>query len=232
MKTLILVCRVQFLIAVLLICEPRSANGQEHSEATNNVPLIQVNDAPLYQIIDLLARQSGINYIFDPRTSADAAPLVNFSWTNITARAALDRLLKEHDLELIENPSTTVARIAPRNLHVKPVNPALVGNDTNNAIPIVQMRDAPLDQAIKSLAGQARLKITFDEGLFKDPDSRPFQLPVVSIRWQNLTPRQALIALLDCYELTLVEGPDTATIQIKSKARIGAASIPAKTNER
>jgi len=217
-------------ITANLVSPAYPVHAQENTAAASAFPLIQMTDAPLGQAVDLLARQSKQNYIIDPSVSFERAPLVNFHWTNITARAALDRLLKEHDLDFVENPATTVARIAPHKLHVKPVDPALVGGDTNaavpylvgndtnaTAIPLIMMTDAPLDQAIKLLAHQARLKIALDDESLRALPGKPAQPPIISLRWQKLTPRQALIALLDCYGLTLVEDSSADEFRIKPK---------------
>lgn len=207
--------RATVLITVLVVL---AALRSAHATApANAVPVIRIQGASLSMAIDILARQSQLNYILDPHLS-DNSQSVSFMWTNITARDGLNRLLKEHGLELIENPATTVARIAPRNLHIKPVDAALVGRDDDApAVPIISMMSAPLDQAIQMLADQAKLKIVLEEGTLSSQAGQP--TPMVSFRWENLTARQALAALLDCYDLTLVESPDTAVIHIKSKAK-------------
>ena len=215
----------------------RNSRAQENPGSNSAIPTIQMTDAPLGQAVDLLARQSELNYILDPTVSFDRSSPLNFRWTNVTARTALARVLKEHDLDLVESPATTVARIAPHKLHVKPVDPALVGGDTNIVahypvgsdtnealIPVIIMTDAPLDQAIKLLANEAHIKIIFDEGLSTWMDRHILQWPPVSFRWKKLTTRQALVALLDCYDLTLIEDPATHLTHIKAKPKTAAIS--------
>jgi hypothetical protein len=70
-------------------------------------------------------------------------------------------------------------------------------------IPLIEMRDLPLTQAIRELARKAHLNILLDPRLA----AAPYDRMAVSIRWQNVTAREALTALLDNYDLVLVETP-------------------------
>jgi hypothetical protein len=184
-----------------------------------------MQNVPLRQAIDLMAREAGLNYILDPhldgasRIAGSKATFVSFEWKNISARDAVDRLLKEHDLVLVENSVTSVARIGPVSLHIKPVDAAELGNDTNAVVPIILMMDAPLDIAIQHCADQLHQKITLDEAVRKGPDGREAELPVVTFRWHQLTARQALVALLDDYGLTMVEDSATSTLHVGPKPK-------------
>ena len=75
-----------------------------------------------------------------------------------------------------------------------------VGNDV---IPLIEMENVPLTDAIRKIAGWARLNIVIDPRL----SAPPFDAMKVSIRWQNVTAREALTALLDNYGLILVDTP-------------------------
>ena len=70
-------------------------------------------------------------------------------------------------------------------------------------IPLIEMNNTPLSEAIRQLAGKARLNIVLDPRL----SAPPFEGRTVSIRWQDVTARDALKALLDNYGLVLVESP-------------------------
>ena len=70
-------------------------------------------------------------------------------------------------------------------------------------IPLIEMRDAPLTEAIRQLARKAHLNILLDPRL----SDAPYDRMTVSIRWQNVAARDALTALLDNYGLVLVETP-------------------------
>jgi len=65
------------------------------------------------------------------------------------------------------------------------------------------MENVPLTDAIRKIAGQARLNILLDPRL----SAPPFDRVTVSIRWQDVTAREALAALLDNHGLVLVESP-------------------------
>src|SRR5579862_4831122 len=137
-----------------------TVNAQANAASGPVIPTISMHNTPLSQAIDLLAREAGFNYILDPRlngvsrTPGDKATVVSFDWENISARVAVERLLKEHDLVLVENPVTSVARIGPASLNIKPIDAAELGNDTNAVIPIIMMMDAPLDIALQHCADQ------------------------------------------------------------------------------
>ena len=70
-------------------------------------------------------------------------------------------------------------------------------------IPLIEMENVPLTDAIRKIAGQARLNILLDPRL----SAPPFDRLTVSIRWRDVTAREALIALLDNHGLILVETP-------------------------
>jgi hypothetical protein len=70
-------------------------------------------------------------------------------------------------------------------------------------VPLIQMENVALTEAIRNLARQARLNVLLDPRL----SQAPYSTMTVSIRWENVTPREALIALLDNYGLMLVESP-------------------------
>jgi hypothetical protein len=71
----------------------------------------------------------------------------------------------------------------------------------NNVIPFIEMENVPLSDAIRQLARQAHLNLLLDPRLSEPPFARL----TVSVRWQGVTARDALVALLDNYGLVLVE---------------------------
>ena len=73
----------------------------------------------------------------------------------------------------------------------------------DEVIPLIEMENVPLTDAIRKIAGQARLNILLDPRL----SAPPFDRVIVSIRWQDVTAREALAALLDNHGLVLVESP-------------------------
>jgi len=83
-------------------------------------------------------------------------------------------------------------------------------------LPLIVMEDVPLADAIRNLAAQARIKCAFapevSEGYV--PEGKP--QPRVTLRWKDVTARQALISLLGNYGLLLVENPKTRVALIKA----------------
>ena len=73
----------------------------------------------------------------------------------------------------------------------------------DEVIPLIEMDKVPLNDAIRQLARQAHLNILLDPRL----SAPPYDRMTVSIRWQDVTAREALDALLDNYGLVLVGSP-------------------------
>src|SRR4029077_2581558 len=92
---------------------------------TNNssavvIPLIVMDDVPLTDAIKNLARQAGLNYMLDPKIGfgqpgpdgkVTPQPSVSIRWENITAEQALNALLNNYSLQLVEDPKTKIARV-------------------------------------------------------------------------------------------------------------------------
>ena len=193
------------------------------SAADDVIPLIRMVDVPLADAIKILARQSNLNYILDPHVpGSDFGPgrlapklLVTANWTNVTAQAALSALLKEHSLTIVTNPATTVTRIAPANLRVKPVPTSQVGTNTRSIIPLLVMDSVSLIEAVTQLASAASLAVSLDPEL----STTEFDAQgTVSFRWERISARQALAALLDNYDLVMIEDAAKSAASITQKS--------------
>src|SRR5262245_4669313 len=68
---------------------------------------------------------------------------------------------------------------------------------TNDVIPLIEMENAPLPDAIRQLARQAHINVVLDPRL----SLPPLALLKVSFRWQNVTAKEALIAVIENYGL-------------------------------
>ena len=201
----------------LILTAPSPTSAQQAATTNQVIPLIVMDDVPLDDAIRNLARVAGINYILDPRISG-SRPTVNGRWENTTAEQMLGKVLQEHKLTMVVNPATSVARIASNNQIIKPVPVIQVGTDTNTVIPVIALDEVPLDMAIKKLAAQANLSVSLDPKLSEPSSGAGARIfPTVSFRWENLTARQALTALLDNYDLTMAEDPITANAQFTIK---------------
>ena len=87
-------------------------------------------------------------------------------------------------------------------------------------IPLISMDDALLTDAIKNLARQANLNYMLDPKISfgqPGPDGKPAPQPTVSVRWENITAAQALNALLNNYNLQLVEDPKTKIARVTTQ---------------
>jgi type II secretory pathway component GspD/PulD (secretin) len=98
--------------------------------------------------------------------------------------------------------------------------------DTNSAapvtatIPLIEFQDVPLTVAIENLARQANINYLLDPKIgYGQPDAngQVKAEPTLSIRWENVTAEQALLALLNNYDLQLVEDPRTKIARISTK---------------
>lgn len=73
----------------------------------------------------------------------------------------------------------------------------------DEVIPVIEMEDVRLTDAIRQLASKARINIVIDPKLSEPP----FNRTTVSFRWEGVTAREALEALLDNHGLVIVEMP-------------------------
>jgi type II secretory pathway component GspD/PulD (secretin) len=80
--------------------------------------------------------------------------------------------------------------------------------------------DTTLPQAVQTLARSAGINIQFDPSLINQTkaDGTPMPAPVVSaVRWENITAKQALTALLDNYNWRLVQDVNTGISRVTRK---------------
>jgi type II secretory pathway component GspD/PulD (secretin) len=78
------------------------------------VPLIVIDEVPLTDAIRNLARQSNLNFQFDPRITATNQPTVSIRFENVTAAEALQAVLENYNLQLVRDPRTRIARVTIR----------------------------------------------------------------------------------------------------------------------
>lgn len=88
-----------------------------------------------------------------------------------------------------------------------------LGSDTNKVIPVTTLDNVPLAEAIGKLAAQAHLKVSLD------PKLSSAKAANVSFRWENITATQALAALLDNYDLIMIDDPANSVARIMIKER-------------
>ena len=222
------------VVAALFLALPPAAKCQ----SANVIPLIQFNNVPITAAIQNLARQANLNYIIDPKLSGLSndvhgnvirEPDVTFTWTNMSASDALSRLLKEHNRVMVQDKFTTVTLITGTN-HVAHAVDASLLVSTNAAVPVFRFDMVPLDQALKSLIEHDHLNVALDPKITTDADPPRHKLnvlslasiswgemPTVSFRWENLTAKQALVALCEAYDLVIVKDAATGAVSIKPR---------------
>jgi type II secretory pathway component GspD/PulD (secretin) len=136
---------------------------------------IQFHDVPITAAIESLARLAGINYLLDPRIGygqldqngqPKPEPILSLRWENVTARQALLALLDNYGFQLVENPKTGIARIAPKEPNALP--PLITR--------VIQLKYASTTNMVTAvvslLSGNPRCRVV--------PDARTSQLVVVA----------------------------------------------------
>jgi type IV pilus assembly protein PilQ len=88
------------------------------------------------------------------------------------------------------------------------------------SIPLIQFQDVPITTAIENLTRQAGINYLLDPKIgYGQPDQngQVKPEPTLSIRWENITAGQALLALLDNYGLQITEDHRTHISRITTK---------------
>ena len=162
------------------------------------IPLIVMDDLPLTDAIRNLARQAGINYLMDPKVAFGVPgpdgkvvpmPSVSIRWEKVTAQQALEALLNNYDLQLIQDPKTGIARITVK-------DPAAPDPLVTRILQLKYANPSNLVAAVQSSFTDRRSKAL--------PDVRTSQLVVVAtekelmaveelIERLDIPPRQVLI---------------------------------------
>lgn len=191
-----------------------TAGGWSQEKAV--IPLIELNGVPLNDAVKTLARQSNFNFILDPKLSGFyratdgkmvPQPTVTNRWENKSAFEVLEQLLKEHGLKMVKSPASSVTRITYTNQPVIKVDGDQLGNDTN-AIHRMQIDSMPLANALTTIAAQLKRDIVIDPKISQTYVD-------VSFRWENITAKQALIALCENFDLAVTKDSSSGAIRIK-----------------
>jgi len=97
---------------------------------------------------------------------------------------------------------------------------AAIGTNAPAAELPISFQDVPITTAIESLARLASINYLLDPKIGYGQPDQSGQIkpePTLSIRWENVTAQQALLALLDNFGLQLVENPKTGIYRITTK---------------
>jgi hypothetical protein len=191
------------------------------------IPRVVFNGVPLRNAITALAKQTGPSVSFDPALPLQIDPDVTVKWANVTARQALEVLLDNYDWQMTQDPHSAV-RISARDpnamgppwmvvnlLENSPTNGA-PANGATSVLPLISFTTVPRSEAIEALAFQAGLNLQFDRALLqqKAADGTSICAARLTEKWQQLTARQALQALLDQWGWQLTQIPGNPIFRI------------------
>ena len=179
-----------------------AASAAAAAPAAPTIPLIQFQDVPLTTAIEALARQANINYLLDPKIGfgqpdangqVKAEPNLSIRWENIPAQHALEALLSNYGLQLVEDTKTKIYRISTKDPAALPTLETRV----------IQLKYASTTNMMDSIQGALT-----DKRSRVIPDTRTSQLIVVAT-----DPEQAAVD-------TLVDQLDTPTKQVLIETRL------------
>ena len=184
-----------------VVAAPQPAAAAD-TNAVAMIPLIQFQDVPLTTAIEALARQANINYLLDPKIGfgqpdangqVKAEPNLSIRWENIPAKHALEALLSNYGLQLMEDTKTKIYRVTTK-------DPA--------ALPTLETRVIQLKYAGTTIMMDSISGALTDKRSRVIPDNRTSQLIVVAT-----DPEQAAVD-------TLVDQLDTPTKQVLIETRL------------
>ncbi len=114
---------------------------------------------------------------------------------------------------------TNATPSAPADASSTPPDAAMAAASASN-IPLIQFSDVPITTAIESLARQGGINYMLDPKIgygLPDQNGQVKPEPQLSIRWENISPMNALLALLDNYGLQLIVDKKTGIDRICAK---------------
>jgi hypothetical protein len=208
----------------------RAQNNPTNHPPDQVFPSIVMDEVPLKDAVKNLARQAGINYIFDPRVTASykSELMISERWEKVTALQALNNLLADHKLKLTTNVSSQVVRVVFASDPVKPSTASLPPSDADKKMPLIIMDEVSLQDAILNLARVGHFKVELDPALSTRNsgfNGVSMASMVVNFRWENLTTRQTLDAILENYGLELTDDPKGSEVKIVTKAKSATNTV-------
>jgi type II secretory pathway component GspD/PulD (secretin) len=140
--------------------------------------------------------------------------------TNDTAAATVTATNDTTAVTATNAPATAVPAVATAATDTNAAPAGTNGAPVTAAIPLIEFQDVPLTVAIENLARQAGINYLLDPKIgYGQPDAngQVKAEPTLSIRWENVTAEQALLALLNNYDLQLSLDPRTKIGRISIK---------------
>lgn len=198
---------------------------------------IAFTDVPITIALQALARKANIIYALDPQIGYGTPdkngnirmePTLTYHWENVTPARVFFAICENYDLIAVKDPQTGVLLISEKNNPITNfIDASLLGADTNNFNPIqitgnsvwqgsacsdtnaIQIENVPFRLALDQLAGCVQLKIVFDSEL---PD-----VPPISLCWNEISVKKAIVTLCEIYDLAIAKNPATGEIHVGLK---------------
>lgn len=218
---------------------------EQHAKTRNPAPLpqsvspsdapgeISLEQLPLDVAMLALGRMAGINMLLAPeittepgRTSGPASVEVTLTLANVTARQALLGLMANYGFILVWDEETRVGRVLTgQRLESDAAAPAISLEGLPPSAPLdpsppsFLFEDLLLPNAILMLAERAGWKGQVDGDAIpgaRAPDGKPVPWPRVEARFEGVTARQALLALLRNYHLAPVWDSQAQSLRVKA----------------
>lgn len=153
------------------------------------IPLIAIDDLPITDAIKNLARQANLNYLIDPKvtfgvpgTDGKVVPQPNVSirWEKVTAQQALEALLGNYNLQLVDDPKTKISRITVK-------DPALPDPLVTKIIQLKHASPSNVVAAVQATIDSKRSRVV--------TDTRTSQLVVVATEKEQVIVDELIVTL-------------------------------------
>ncbi len=149
------------------------------------------------------------------------APIADSSATNMVAPAT-NSAPEAAPAPAVVDTNAAATAVDNATASSAPADVSAANAPTNGAasIPLIQFSDVPITTAIENLARQAGINYMLDPKIGYGQPDQTGQLkaePQLSIRWENITAENALLALLDNYGLQLIVDAKTGIDRITLK---------------
>ena len=215
-----------------LPAQPAVTNGDE------TAPVVAFSDAPISVCIENLSRRIGVNYLLKPTMaklwSESPEPVINLRVENANLREVLTRLVELNRLAWREIPGTGLACIMPVAETNLPVDAAILKWMTNNLVEtnlqdfVISFAETPLDTALEILARRAGGKFDIAPHLL---DGSRLPETISSLRWENVSCRQAIVALCVNYDLPVsIDENGVAHIRPSTAAAVSGMKTNAQSD--
>ena len=187
-------------------------------------PAVTANESPSVTATNEPADTSAVTPPAAPVVSAPESPSTSTTTSSVTTSTVTTSNATPDTSAVTPPAAPVVSAPAPESSSVTTTNEAASAAKPQPpeppSIPLIQFQDVPITTAIENLARQAGINYLIDPKIgYGQPDQNG-QIkaePTLSIRWENVTAGQALMALLDNYGLQLSEDRKTQIARITAK---------------